>query len=138
MRQVEIPADRVLDVHGRDGARTPMPWGDVEWLNPWLPLGGNVSTVAEQRGDPASVLTFCRDAIALRRGREDLVSGRYTAIAGPTGIWAWLRGAATGIAINLTDSEAIAPLVGEVLLSTTGSDDPSRLEPWEGVVVALS
>jgi alpha-glucosidase len=138
MRQVEIPAERVLDVHGRDGARTPMPWGDVEWRNPWLPLGGKVSTVAEQRGDPASVLSFCRDAIALRRGREDLVSGRYTPIAGPTGIWAWRRGSATGIAINLTDSKATAPLDGDVLLSTRGSDDPSRLEPWEGVVVALS
>ena len=138
MRQVEIPADRVLDVHGRDGARTPMPWGDVEWRSPWLPLGGNVSTVAEQRGDPASVLSLCRDAIALRRAREDLVSGRYTPVAGLTGVWAWRRGDATGIAINLTESEAALPLDGEVLLSTTASDDPSRLEPWEGVVVALS
>jgi len=50
MRQVGIPTDRVLDVHGRDGARTPMPWGDVEWRNPWLPLGANVATVAEQLG----------------------------------------------------------------------------------------
>ena len=138
MRQVEIPTDRALDVHGRDGARTPMPWGDVEWRNPWLPLGANVATVAEQRGAPGSVLSFCRDAIALRRGREDLVSGGYTPLAGDTGVWAWRRGSTTGIALNLTDSAASVPFEGKVLLSTRGRDDPSRLEPWEGVVVALT
>jgi alpha-glucosidase len=138
MRQADIPPDRVRDVHGRDGARTPMPWDDVEWRDPWLPLGGKVATVAAQRGDPGSVLSFCRDAIALRRGREDLVSGGYAALDSPTGLWAWRRGGATGVALNLTGSEATAPLEGEVLLSTKGRDDPSRLEPWEGVVVALT
>jgi alpha-glucosidase len=138
MRQAEIPTDRVLDPHGRDGARTPLPWGDLEWRNPWLPLGAKVATVAEQRGDPGSVLSFCREAIALRHDREDLASGGYAPLAGPTGVWAWRRGGATGIALNLTDSEATVPLEGEVLLSTKGRDDPSRLEPWEGVVVALT
>ena len=138
MRQVEIPADRVLDVHGRDGARTPMPWGDVEWRNPWLPLGADVASVAEQRVDPGSVLSFCRDAIALRRSREDLGSGAYTPLTSPNGVWAWQQGSATGIALNLTGSVANVPLEGQVLLSTRRRDDPSRLEPWEGVVVALS
>jgi alpha-glucosidase len=138
MRQVEIPPDRVRDVDGRDGARTPMPWGDVEWRNPWLPGGGDAASVAEQRADPRSVLRFCRDAIALRRGREDLVSGGYTPVPSPTGVWAWRRGSATGVALNLTDSEATVPLAGRVLLSTKGRDDPARLEPWEGVVVALT
>jgi len=138
MRQVEIPTDRVRDAHGRDGARTPMPWGDVEWRDPWLPLGGTVASVEEQRADPGSVLSFCRAAIALRRGREDLAAGGYVPIASPTGVWAWLRGGATGIAVNLTDSATTTPLAGKVLLSTRGGDDPSRLEPWEGVVVALT
>ena len=84
------------------------------------------------------MLSFCRGAIALRRGREDLTYGGYTPIASPNGVWAWRRGGATGIAVNLTDSEATAPLAGNVLLSTRGRDDPSRLEPWEGVVVALT
>ena len=86
LRQVEIPPDRVLDVHDRDGARTPMPWADVEWRNPWVPVGDSLASVAEQRADPGSELSFCRDAIALRGSR----------------------------------------------------DDPSRLEPWERVVVALT
>jgi alpha-glucosidase len=138
MRQVEIPSDRVLDVHGRDGARTPMPWGDVEWRAPWLPLGGGVASVAEQRADPGSVLSFCRDAIALRRSRDELVAGGYTPVAAQTGVWAWRRGGGTAVALNLTDSPANLPLAGEILLSTKGRDDPSRLEPWEGVVVALT
>jgi alpha-glucosidase len=138
MRQVAISPDRVRDVHARDGARTPMPWGDAEWRNPWLPLGGKVATVASQRGDPGSVLSFCRDVIALRRAREDLASGGYTPLDSPTGVWTWRRGGATGIALNLTDSEATVPLEGEVLLSTKGRNDPTRLEPWEGVVVALT
>jgi glycosidase len=138
MPQVEIPPDRVLDVHDRDGARTPMPWGDVEWRAPWLPLGDRVTSVAEQRADPGSVLSFCREAIALRRSRDDLVSGGYTPVVGETGVWAWRRGGGTAIALNLTDSPANLSLTGDVLLSTKGRDDPARLEPWEGVVVALT
>jgi len=138
MGQVEIPSDRVLDMHGRDGARTPMPWGDLEWRDPWLPLGGGVASVAEQRADPSSMLSFCRDGIALRGSRDDLVAGGYTPIADETGVWAWRRGGGTAVALNLTDSPANLSLSGEVLLSTKGRDDPSRLEPWEGVVVALT
>src|SRR5258705_1395506 len=138
MRQVEIPSDRVLDVNGRDGARTPMPWGDLEWRAPWLPLGGGVASVAEQRADPSSVLSFCRDVIALRSSRDDLVAGGYTPVTGERGVWAWRRGGGTAGALNLTDSPADLSLGRDVLLSTKGRDDSSRLEPWEGVVVALT
>ena len=138
MRQVEIPSDRVLDVHGRDGARTPMPWGDVEWRDPWLPVGENVATVAEQEDDASSVLNFCREAIALRRSRDDLAGGAYNPIAAEPGVWAWQRGDSTAVALNLTDSPVSLTLAGDVLLSTRGRDDPSRLEPGEGVVVALT
>jgi alpha-glucosidase len=138
MRQVEIAPDRAHDVHDRDGARTPMPWGDVEWRNPWLPVGGGVASVVEQRSDPASVLSFSRDVIALRRAREDLVSGAYAPLASGGGVWAWRRGDATAVVLNLTDVQAAVPFRGTVLLSTRGRDDSSRLEPWEGVVLALS
>jgi alpha-glucosidase len=138
MRQVEIPPDRVHDVHGRDGARTPMPWGDAEWREPWLPAGDNVASVAEQRADAGSVLSFCRDAIALRGSREDLAVGGYTPLAEEAGVWAWQRGEGTAVALNLKDSSAELSLAGDVLLSTKGRSDPSRLEPWEGVVVALT
>jgi alpha-glucosidase len=138
MRQVEIPTDRTLDVHGRDGARTPMPWDDVAWRDPWLPVGEGVATVAEQEDDPSSVLNFCREAIALRRSRDDLVSGAYIPIAAEPGVWAWRRGDSTAVALNLTGSAVSLSLAGDVLLSTRGRDDSSRLEPGEGVVVALT
>jgi alpha-glucosidase len=115
-----------------------MPWGDVEWRDPWLPVGEGVATVAEQEDDPSSVLNFCREVIALRRSRDDLVSGAYIPIAAEPGVWAWHRGGSTGVALNLTGSPVSLSLDGDVVLSTRGRDDSSRLEPGEGVVVALT
>ena len=137
MRQGEIPPDRVRDVHERDGARTPMPWGDAEWRDPWLPLGGGVASVAEQRRTPGSVLSFCRDVIAVRRARDDLLFGAYEALPAPRGVWAWRRGDDTAVVLNLSDEPLDPQLGGDVLLSTHGRAEPRRLEAWEGVVLAF-
>jgi alpha-glucosidase len=135
MQQVEIPPDRVLDVHGRDGARTPMPWGDVEWNNPWLPAGTATPSVSEQTGDPTSVLSFCRELVALRRVHDALVTAPYARLDTPPGAWAWRRGDSTVVAVNLSDDETQLDLSGEVLLSTAGRTDPRSLGPWEGLVL---
>jgi alpha-glucosidase len=137
MRQVEIPAHRMLDVHDRDGARTPMPWGDVDWRDPWLPLGDNVRTVNEQQSDESSVLHFCRDLLALRRARSDLIVGGYTHLESSPGLWAWRRGDGTAVALNLSDRAMPLDLGGRPLLSTARSDDPSSLGSWEGVVLEV-
>jgi alpha-glucosidase len=136
LHQVEIPNDRVLDVQGRDGARTPMPWGDVHWRTPWLPLGGGVASVADQREDPGSVLSFCRELVALRRRRADLSHGRYEQLDAPAGVWAWRRGPETVVAVNLTAQPVDLDLGGEVILSTSGRLESRRLAPWEGAVVS--
>jgi alpha-glucosidase len=136
MHQVEIPDDRVLDVQGRDGARTPMPWGDSDWREPWLPQGGGVPSVAEQRDDPSSVLSLCRELVALRRRRADLSHGRYQPLDAPAGVWAWRRGQETVVAVNLTPKPAQFDLGGEVILSTSGRRESRGLAPWEGVVVS--
>src|SRR5260370_28135239 len=60
---------------GRDRGRTPMPWEaspsggfTAEGVKPWLPVGDAAArNVADQRQDPASVLSFCRSLLALRR-----------------------------------------------------------------------
>ena len=63
------PRDRV----GRDSFRHPMQWdgsagGGFTTGTPWLPLDDPaVRNVADQRGDPGSLLSFYRDLIALRR-----------------------------------------------------------------------
>jgi alpha-glucosidase len=136
MRQVEIPPDRVLDVQGRDGARTPMPWGDAEWRDPWLPMGENTRTVADQRDDPSSVLNFCRDLLQLRRNRDDLALGGYERLDAQPGAWAWRRGGGTVCAVNLSDGQVALDLNGKLLLSTTRSEDLATLDPWEGIVLA--
>jgi alpha-glucosidase len=135
MRQGEIPPERVLDMDDRDGARTPMPWGDLEWRDPWLPLGGNTRTVAQQREDPGSMLSFTRRLIALRRSRDELAHGSYEQLEAPAGVWAWKRGDRTAVAVNLSGREVQLPLEGRVLLSTGESDDPTALAPWSGVVL---
>jgi alpha-glucosidase len=135
MEQVEIPRDRVLDVHDRDGARTPMPWGDVDWREPWLPAGHNTASVAEQSADPGSVLNFCRKLIALRQAEEELMSGSYTPLEAGRGVWAWRRGEGTVVAVNLSDEDARVDLAGRVLLSTADREDPSVLGAWEGCIV---
>ena len=157
--ETDVPRDRIRDPvgirgwpdnPGRDRARTPMPWTadphggftspDVE---PWLPLGDASRNVAAQRGDPHSVLSLTRALIALRRDRDDLTSGSYTAVDAPEGIWAWRRGAATVVALNHTESPLELALGGgEVLLSTRrehagqGILDRVRLEGWEAIVVS--
>jgi alpha-glucosidase len=138
MPQVRIPQERVLDVHDRDGARTPMPWGDVEWRDPWLPLGDNVAGVVGQRVDPDSILSYCRKLVTLRRAREDLATGAYATLEVAPGVLAWRRGDETAVALNLSGTAKPVELGGKVLLSTKGRDDASRLEPWEGVVLELS
>ena len=154
---VEVPDEALRDPvaatvgpeHGRDGERTPMPWepGPAYGFTtgePWLPTGDRDGlTVAEQRVDPGSALSLARDLIALRRSREDLVSGGYATIPSPPATWAWRRGERTGVALNLGDGPADVEVAGTVLLGTRRERDGERvdgtltLEPGEGVVLEL-
>ena len=123
MRQVDVPEDRIRDIAGRDGARTPIPW-DNGWNEPWLPLGDTVPSVAAQRDDPDSFLSFCRELLAHRRSKPDLLAGEYETVAAPEGVWAYRRGEHTLIALNLTDEPAVIDAGGE-----------RRLAPWEGTII---
>ena len=133
---------------GRDPFRTPMQWTaaggfsrtDVE---PWLPMGrANACNVADQRGDPESVLHLCRDLIALRRRHLDLRTGDYEPIETPPEVWAWRRGAGTVVALNCSDGPVDLPIAGAVLLSTRRERDGERvdaelsLDPWEAAILA--
>ena len=120
MPQAEIPLGSERDMDGRDGARTPLPLNGG-WRNPWLPLTARVSSVAQQRGDQASFLSYCRHLIAERRANPDLVDGDYESIPSPDGVWAFRRGGRTRVAVNLTEE-------------VTELEDGSRLAPWQGLV----
>jgi alpha-glucosidase len=120
MPQGEIPPGSELDMDGRDGARTPLPWNGG-WTKPWLPLTAKVASVAEQRASDRSFLSYCRSLIAQRRANADLVEGAYESLPSPDGVWAFRRGEHTRVAVNLTAADAEL-------------EDGLRLAPWQGLV----
>ncbi|MFL5951604.1 MAG: alpha-amylase family glycosyl hydrolase [Gaiellaceae bacterium] len=120
MRQADVAREQERDMAGRDGARTPLPWNGG-WSGPWLPLGGDVASVAAQRSDAGSFLSYCRGLIAERRGNPDLVAGDYETLPAPDGVWAFRRGEGTTVAVNLSDDAAEL-------------GDGLRLAPWQGVI----
>jgi alpha-glucosidase len=70
VEQVDVPAEHVRDVDGRDGCRTPMPWRhDGGWSDPWLPLGDTSRNIEDERADPGSILRLVRSLIAAREAR---------------------------------------------------------------------
>jgi len=158
MADVPVPPSQTKDTvglrlspdAGRDPCRTPMQWrsgpgagftrGDA---TPWLPIGDAASlNVESQRADPTSMLRLCRDLIALRRGSPDLRSGAYVSLPAPPGAWAWRRGEAFVVALNLSDRATTISLEpSTVLISTDRALDGERvggdldLRPWQGVVL---
>ncbi len=99
-----IPADRVVDVDGRDPVRTPMPWeppgangvtaaAGFSAGKPWLPLDPRAEelAVSRQREDPDSVLNLYRRLIRLRREEPVLQTGDILLLEGTEGLLMYLR-----------------------------------------------
>jgi alpha-glucosidase len=130
-------ADPPFDRAGRDGARHPMQWdasptGGFSGAAPWLPaVDPQERNVADQRDDPASLLSLYRRLIALRR---DLGDGLRMLDAGDD-VVAYERGDGHVVALNFTDTEQPAPPHGEVLLAThEGAREGAVLPPRAGFV----
>jgi glycosidase len=119
----------------------------ADGVSPWLPYGDNASrNVADQRGDPASVLRLCRDLIALRRaefgragsgaaGRGGRIAS-YRELPGPPGLWAY-RVDGLLVAGNFTGEPITLDVpAGPVAASSAGDGVLARgvLAPWAGVV----
>jgi len=133
--QGEPPDDRA----GRDAFRNPMCWdarqphGGFSDAEPWLPAacppqGG----VAQQDGDPASVLALYRDLIALRSS----LGGGIELLDAADGVVAYRRGEGHVVALNLAAEERPAPPAGAVLRHTHGAarTAPETLRGGEGFV----
>lgn len=119
----------------RDGGRTPMPWDEDAWSDPWLPVGDQ-TTVAAQRADPDSTLTFTRDLIMLRRA---FVDASYEALLSPAGAWAYRRSDHL-VALNLGAAPVtLDGIDGTVAIGTDRSRDggafDGRLAAYEAVVI---
>ena len=114
------------DYKGRDGCRTPMVWDNSAFAGfstvpPWLPVKPEQAArnVTDQKADPASVLTFYRRMIALRRTRPELRQGktRFVDVADPLlGFW---RDEAVFCLFNLSAQSQTMPFgdAGSVLLA---------------------
>jgi glycosidase len=98
--------------------------------------------VADQSGDPTSVLALCRRVIAARRASEDLAVGAYRSLPSAEGTWAYARGTGTVVLLNMADAAAdFADVRGRVIVATDGALDGAvaegtlTLEPWSGAVL---
>ncbi len=135
---------------GRDPERTPMPWHggpgggfSAPGVRPWLPMGDPAAcNVADQSGDPASVLEFCRRVIAARAGSDDLAVGSYASLKTPSGTWGYVRGGGTSVLLNMSgDAAEFDGASGTVSVSTNLGLEGAPCEgvlslgPWQGAVV---
>ena len=138
MEAVPVTPARRRDVAGRDPGRTPMVWSDQDGagftdpgVEPWLPIGRRDRNVADQREDPASILTLTRDLIALRRHRG-LLTGGYEPVDAPPDVWAFRRGGGALIGVNLGDRPArLDGVDGAIVLCTDRTRDG---EPVSGAL----
>ena len=162
-----IPPERIVDVAGRDPARTPMQWdasptGGFTTGPPWLPVNPETArvNVAAQRDAAGSILSLYRTLIGLRRESVALRRGTYRAVDDvPDGVFAYVREAESErwlVALNFgetpvrlapTADGAAAPsseFSASVLRLSTDAERPVgpivglvELGPDEGVLVEL-
>jgi alpha-glucosidase len=156
MTDVPIPPERIVDVDGRDPERTPMQWDATAKAGfttgrPWLPIAADADqvNVAAQREEPASLFSFYRRVIWLRRGSPALRAGSYRTLRAPRGVFAYLREAEDErlvIALNFIDrpSRVALPQEATVVLSTSDGRTGDRLQsavelgPNEGIIARLT
>ena len=125
---------------GRDGCRTPLPWEPGSAPNgfttgiPWLPVKPEHSAlnVAGQEADPASMLNYYRQLLALRRRHEALSAGGMTFISTAEPVLAFRRTAPEGnilCVFNLSPQPQRLGLrgAGEPLLAAAAATEGAHL-----------
>jgi alpha-glucosidase len=114
---------------GRDGCRVPLPWsgdrapfGFTEADTAWLPQPPDWAqlTVERQAGDPGSMLSLYRTAVAVRRREGALHDGALRWLDSDGDVLAFSRGADFVCLVNLGPEPAALPEGSSVLLA---SDD---------------
>ncbi|MPZ88320.1 MAG: DUF3459 domain-containing protein [Nitriliruptorales bacterium] len=162
-----VPPDAIVDVDGRDPARTPLPWEPPSSVgpgagfttgNPWLPMTDQAETinVHSQASDPRSMLSLYRRLLRLRLTMPALRSGDYRSLDTGETVYTYLRATDDQrflVALNFTS----APVQVDAAASVEGrsarlelSTDPDReagaelhlsalaLGPDEGLLIRLS
>lgn len=159
---VDAPPSTAADRAGRDAQRTPMQWdaspaGGFTAGEPWLPLVDPARVnVADQAGDPGSLLSLYRRLIRVRAATPALRCGTHRSVFElAEGVLGWLReadGSRVLVLCNLTDEpRAISPAPlrrfglpdsADVLVATgerAGSVELATLvlEPLEGIALTV-
>ncbi|HEY3754289.1 MAG TPA: alpha-amylase family glycosyl hydrolase [Pseudonocardiaceae bacterium] len=157
MADVPVPPDQAMDPFelrvpgigvGRDPERSPMRWTPEPHygfcrpdVRPWLPMPEDAGNVADQDGDPASMLTLYRTLIALRRAEPSLSVGAYVPVRASDDVLAYQRGEFL-IVLNLGDEPRTVPVDPGVVVVSTLLDRKwesigltMALRPDEGVVI---
>ncbi|CAM3354910.1 glycoside hydrolase family 13 protein [Kibdelosporangium persicum] len=129
---------------GRDGCRVPIPWTrtgsscgfgpDTSDAQPWLPqpAGWNERSVEAQTGDPGSMLSLYRRALALRRSEPGLRGESFDLLDSREDVLAFRRDDVLCV-VNLGDEPLPLPDHREVLLASTTVDGdhlPADAAAW--------
>ena len=133
-----IPAERVVDVDGRDPERAPIPWCPGRGRGfttgePWLPFAKHADALT-QAHDPGSALNLTRALARLRRETLDLQDGAQRPLDAPPGVLAFARGDSIVAVVNFRGEPAPMPAHGERLISTAPHAG-RRLSPYEAVLL---
>ena len=161
MLDTPVPADRIRDPAelrepgqglGRDPERTPYPWDDSRNRGfttgiPWLPMGTDPPH-SDQGRDPASMLSFYRRLIQLRRRHAALAVGVLDPATTEGTVLRYgrhLDGIQFHILLNTGGAPADISAAGGTVLADTHAADaytiepgPLRLQPDQGILIRLS
>jgi alpha-glucosidase len=150
MPDVDLPDEALQDPiwersghteRGRDACRIPMPWSGTEPSygfssrpDTWLPMpeGWGALTADAQAGDPASIQSLYRSALALRRTSPAFAGESLEWVPAPTGCLAFRRPGGLVCLLNLSGAPVALP-EGQVLLSSAeveGGKLPSDAAVW--------
>ena len=141
---------------GRDNARTPMQWDDSENAGftsgtPWIGVNPNYKVVnaKAQRQDPASVFSYYKKLIRLRKEHDIIVYGDFTLLMEDSpAVFAYMRTLGEQkllVLCNFTKEEQTIDIpaqercsTGEVMISNYDreqAEDIETLKPYEAVVI---
>ncbi|SIQ95928.1 protein of unknown function [Rhizobium sp. RU20A] len=139
------------DDKGRDGCRTPMTWqatapnaGFSQANRTWLPIKATQQANARdlQEANPASVLSFYKTMLALRRSRAALRTGRTRFLSSPEGVLAFRRGDGVLCVFNLSAEPRMFTIDGRFHMALSNSasvtDTGLSLPPWACAIADLS
>ncbi len=161
MTEGDIPFEALQDPYGiafwpefkgRDGCRTPMVWnaqcehGGFSETKPWLPIDPThfAGAVDTQSGDAGSLLSFYRDALALRRKYEALRVGDFVVLHATKDILVFERnhnGQKILCSFNFSDEVREVPAQTDchkVLFGDAELADGAWIVPPTGVLITIN